>query len=30
MDFHRPLMTEEERRDAARDMGVAQGWAAQT
>ncbi len=28
MDFHRPLMTEEERRDAARDMGVAQGWAA--
>jgi len=28
MDFHWPLMTEEDRRDAARDMGVAQGWAA--
>ena len=28
MDFHWPLMTEEEQRDAARDMGVAQGWAA--
>ncbi len=28
MDYHWPLMTEEERRDAARDMGVAQGWAA--
>ncbi len=27
-DFHWPLMTEEERRDAARDMGVAQGWGA--
>jgi Tetratricopeptide repeat/Doubled CXXCH motif (Paired_CXXCH_1)/Cytochrome c554 and c-prime len=28
MDYHWPLMTEDERRDAARDMGVAQGWAA--
>jgi Tetratricopeptide repeat/Doubled CXXCH motif (Paired_CXXCH_1)/Cytochrome c554 and c-prime len=27
-DYHWPLLTEEERRDAARDMGVAQGWAA--
>jgi Flp pilus assembly protein TadD len=28
MDFHWPLMTEEEQRDAARDMGVALGWGA--
>jgi predicted CXXCH cytochrome family protein len=28
IDFHWPLMTEMERRDAARDMGMAQGWAA--
>jgi len=28
MDYHWALMTEEERRDAARDMGVALGWAA--
>jgi predicted CXXCH cytochrome family protein len=28
MDYHWSLMTEEERRDAARDMGVALGWAA--
>jgi predicted CXXCH cytochrome family protein len=28
LDFHWPLLTEEERRDAARDTGVAQGWAA--
>ena len=28
MDYHWPLLTEEERRDAVRDMGVAQGWAA--
>jgi len=28
MDYHWPLMTEEERRDAARDMGVALGWGA--
>jgi predicted CXXCH cytochrome family protein len=28
MDYHWSLMTENERRDAARDMGVAQGWAA--
>jgi predicted CXXCH cytochrome family protein len=28
MDFHWALMTDDERRDAARDMGVAQGWAA--
>ena len=28
MDYHWGLMTEEERRDAARDLGVAQGWAA--
>jgi predicted CXXCH cytochrome family protein len=28
LDFHWPLMTEEEQRDATRDMGVAMGWAA--
>ena len=28
VDYHWALMTAEERRDAARDMGVAQGWAA--
>ena len=28
IDYHWPLLTEDERRDAARDMGVAQGWAA--
>ena len=28
IDYHWALLTEEERRDAARDMGVAQGWAA--
>jgi Flp pilus assembly protein TadD len=27
IDFHWPLLTEDERREAARDMGVAQGWA---
>jgi hypothetical protein len=27
-DFHWNLMSDDERRDAARDMGVAQGWAA--
>ena len=30
MDYHWSLMTEEERRDAARDMGVALGWAARS
>ena len=30
MDFHWPLMTEEEQQDAARDMGVALGWAARS
>jgi Flp pilus assembly protein TadD len=28
MDYHWPLLTEDERRDGARVMGVAQGWAA--
>ncbi len=28
VDYHWALLTAEERRDAARDMGVAQGWAA--
>jgi Tfp pilus assembly protein PilF len=28
VDYHWRLMTEEERQDAARDMGVAHGWAA--
>ncbi len=28
INYHWPLLTEAERRDAARDMGVAQGWAA--
>lgn len=28
IDYHWPLLTDEERRDAARDIGVAQGWAA--
>jgi len=28
IDYHWALLTEEERRDAARDMGVALGWAA--
>ena len=27
-DYHWPQMTEEERRDAARDLGVAEGWVA--
>jgi Flp pilus assembly protein TadD len=30
MDYHWSMMTEEERRDAARDMGVALGWAARS
>ena len=30
MDYHWGLMTEEERRDAARDLGVALGWAARS
>ncbi len=30
MDFHWPLMTEEEQQNAARDMGVALGWAARS
>ncbi len=28
VDFHWPVMTEEERQDATRDLAVAQGWAA--
>ena len=30
MDYHWGLMTEEERRDSARDLGVALGWAARS
>ena len=30
MDYHWSMMTEEERRDAVRDMGVALGWAARS
>ena len=30
MDYHWGLMSEEERRDSARDLGVALGWAART
>ncbi len=30
IDYHWGIMTEEERRDSARDLGVAMGWAART